>query len=248
MPAVQPVATAAAAATVPATAAASTAAATKPAASSGGGIVLVKDADLFKSEPNPSWFGNEANPAPGDDASWTNSNWLKSRFHFSFAEHRSGRSNFGPLRVLNDDLVQPNRGFGTHPHANMEIVTYIVDGFLTHKDTMGTAETLTNGDVQFMTAGRGIRHSEHNLNKQRPLRFIQMWFLPRRQGLPPNYGSMKGDASARRNKWHHILTDVRSDVDDTDVPIKINQDVNMFVTELEAVSYTHLTLPTIYSV
>jgi hypothetical protein len=98
-------------------------------------IVLVKDETLFKSEPHPAMFGNDDNPDPDDleEAGWNNANWLKSRFHFSFAEYRGGRSNFGPLRVANDDLVQPQRGFGTHPHSNMEIVTYIVNGNLTHK-------------------------------------------------------------------------------------------------------------------
>jgi redox-sensitive bicupin YhaK (pirin superfamily) len=97
-----------------------------------------------------------------------------------------GRSNnFGPLRVMNDDLVQPSRGFGAHPHRDAEIVTYIVQGQLTHKDSMGTRETLGRGSVQFMTAGSGVTHSEHNLDAKHPLRFIQMWFTPRRYRPPP---------------------------------------------------------------
>ena len=239
------------------------------------GITLVKDATLFKSEPNPAWFGNKPNAEGAEVASWSNENWLKSRFHFNFAEYSGGRSNFGPLRVANDDLVQPHRGFGTHPHANVEIVTYIVHGHLTHQDSMGTAETLTNGDVQFMTAGHGVRHSEHNLGDT-PLRFIQMWFSTREYGLTPNYGSMRGNPDLRHNQWHHIVSDVQryhakattpeekqesvqgsdaaldatkddgSDIlveqkADSTVPdslphvprILINQDVNMFVTDLD---------------
>lgn len=96
-------------------------------------IIIVRDSTLFKSEPNPRMFGNEANPESIEGTKWNNKNWLKSRFHFNFAEYRGGRNNFGALRVANDDLVQPNRGFGTHPHANVEIVTYIVSGALTHK-------------------------------------------------------------------------------------------------------------------
>lgn len=108
-----------------------------------------------------------------------NKNWLKSRFHFNFAEYHSGPSQFGHLRVMNDDLVQPRRGFGMHPHRDMEIMTFIIHGKLTHKDSMGTEETLGRGGVQFMTAGRGIRHSEHNLHDE-PLRFVQCWVMPRR--------------------------------------------------------------------
>ncbi len=92
-----------------------------------------------------------------NDAKWTNSNWLKSRFHFSFAEYSSRHNqDFGVLRVMNDDLVQPNRGFGTHPHSDMEIITYIVEGELTHKDSMGTEETLGRGAIQFMTVSVSI--------------------------------------------------------------------------------------------
>merc|ERR1719263_1909714 len=124
---------------------------------------------LFITEPDPRMFGN--GPNERSNAAWTNENWLKSRFHFSFAEyHDRSRSNFGVLRVLNDDLVQPARGFGTHPHRDMEIVTYVVRGSLTHKDSMGTSETLGRGSIQFMTAGTGIQHSEHNLDPSADLR------------------------------------------------------------------------------
>jgi len=102
-------------------------------------------------EPNPSWFGNSANEP--SNPTWTNQNWLKSRFHFSFAEYSNAHNmGFGILRVMNDDLVQPSRGFGTHPHRDMEICTYIVEGKLTHKDSMGTQESLGRGGVQFMVS------------------------------------------------------------------------------------------------
>eukprot|EP01125_Pyxidicula_operculata_P011173 TRINITY_DN3649_c0_g1_i2.p1 TRINITY_DN3649_c0_g1~~TRINITY_DN3649_c0_g1_i2.p1 ORF type:complete len:231 (-),score=35.89 TRINITY_DN3649_c0_g1_i2:63-686(-) len=192
----------------------------------------VASKSLFVSEPNPRYFGNPANPSNNPD--WTNNNWLKSRFHFSFAEYSNdANSNFGVLRVMNDDLVQPSRGFGTHPHRNMEIVTYIVEGELTHKDSMGTDETLSRGSVQFMTAGTGVSHSEHNLNPKDPLRFIQMWIQPRKSGIEPNYGSLNvkaEDKHKRHNKWYHIVTDV---LNQADVPIKINQDANIYVTELD---------------
>lgn len=177
-------------------------------------------------------FGNSPNPSKGSKAGWSNENWLKSRFHFNFAEYRSGPSNFGVLRVLNDDLVQPDRGFGMHPHRDMEILTYIVDGFLTHKDSMGTEETIGRGSIQFMTAGTGIRHSEHNLRPDTPLRFIQMWITPSQRGLRPKYGSMVGDDKAakdRKDKWAQIVSNVSGKVS---APVQINQDCNMFVTEL----------------
>merc|ERR1711871_391010 len=107
-------------------------------------IKKVPESKLFTSEPPPDWFGNRQNEQ--GNSNWTNANWLKSRFHFSFAEYSNRRNeNFGVLRVMNDDLVQPARGFGTHPHRDMEIFTYIVEGELTHADSMGTDETLGRG-------------------------------------------------------------------------------------------------------
>lgn len=183
-------------------------------------------------EPNPAWFGNAANEAKNPN--WTNKNWLKSRFHFSFAEYSNPHNtNFGVLRVMNDDLVQPARGFGEHPHRDVEICTYVVRGELTHQDSMGTQETLSRGAIQFMTAGRGVRHSEHNLHKSDPLRFIQMWINTRTRGAKPNYGSFIGDAVARRNQWAHLVSDSENPAAPS-TPIKINQDANIHVTELDA--------------
>jgi len=192
---------------------------------------LVPRERLFVSEPPPQWFGNDPNPREGAPG-WTNGNWLKSRFHFNFAEYSSGPAKFGCLRVMNDDLVQPARGFGTHPHKDAEIITFVVQGELTHQDSMGTSETLGRGSIQFMTAGRGIRHSEHNLSKDSDLRFIQCWVTPRSLNLPPNYGSMLGDnkaADARRDTWAHLVSDVSGDAK---TPVQINQDCNVFVVEV----------------
>jgi len=194
-------------------------------------INVIPQSRLFVSEPNPAWFGNGDNEK--NDPAWTNGNWLKSRFHFSFAEYRNpGNSDFGVLRVMNDDLVQPHRGFGTHPHRNMEIITYIVEGELTHQDNMGTKESLGRGSIQFMTAGRGLRHSEFN-HGDKPLRFIQTWIVPSRYGLEPNYGSSDGTKSAadRTNKWQHLVSGVMDAGVET--PVKINQDTDMYATELE---------------
>ena len=203
-------------------------------------IKIVPNSKLFVSEPDPSWFGNPSNPM--NDSSWTNSNWLKSRFHFSFAEYSSHHNqDFGVLRVMNDDLVQPNRGFGTHPHRDMEIITYIVEGELTHKDSMGTEESLGRGSIQFMTAGSGIRHSEHNLNKDKPLRFIQTWIKPSAYGLTPNYGSCSGNASQRKGKLQHLVSNVMDP--STKTPVEINQDCDAFATELAMGESVELDVP-----
>eukprot|EP00802_Teleaulax_amphioxeia_P025728 Tamp_26633.p1 GENE.Tamp_26633~~Tamp_26633.p1 ORF type:complete len:287 (-),score=8.55 Tamp_26633:26-799(-) len=180
------------------------------------GFQKVSEKELFVSEPNPAWFGNPANEKK---SSWTNDNWLKSRFHFSFAEYNNPKnSNFGVLRVMNDDLVQPARGFGTHPHREMEICTYVVEGSLTHQDSMGTQETLGPGSIQYMTAGTGIQHSEHNRSPDAPLRFIQMWIVPSARGLTPNYGSACGSDIVRTDIWAHMVSDVKSQ---NKTPVKI---------------------------
>mmetsp|Transcript_75863 Transcript_75863/g.222377 ORF Transcript_75863/g.222377 Transcript_75863/m.222377 type:complete len:296 (-) Transcript_75863:172-1059(-) len=199
---------------------------------SSGLVRVVPHEQLFISEPDPEWFGNDPNPPSGRGRGWTDDNWLKSRFHFSFAEYDTGPRNFGVLRVMNDDLVQPLRGFGKHPHRDMEIITFVIDGQLTHKDSMGEDETLGRGSIQFMSAGTGVRHSEHNWHGDQPLRFIQSWVVPRKRGLTPNYGSMIGDASAnaaRTDKWAHLVSDVNSRAK---TPVQISQDCNVYVTEI----------------
>jgi redox-sensitive bicupin YhaK (pirin superfamily) len=141
---------------------------------------------------------------------------------------------------MNDDLVQPRRGFGTHPHANMEIITYIVSGSLTHQDSTGTKESLGRGSIQFMTAGTGIMHSEFNHGDE-PLRFIQTWIVPASSGLKPNYGSYVGVKAERCNQLQHLVSNVK----DTSVatPVKINQDVDAYASELEAGQSVTLELP-----
>jgi len=182
---------------------------------------------LYISEPNPAWFGNGPNKP---DKSWSNGNWLKSRFHFSFAEYRNRlNDHFGVLRVMNDDLVQPKRGFGTHPHENMEIMTYVVSGKLTHKDSMGNSRQVGRGGVQYMSAGTGVRHSEQNTGKT-PLRFIQCWVVPDQTGHEPRYGQFDGKASARTDQWAHLVSSMGDAAAET--PVKVHQDVNMFASEL----------------
>ncbi|CAI5975823.1 unnamed protein product [Closterium sp. NIES-64] len=162
--------------------------------------------------------------------------WLESRFHFSFAEYfNPANQEFGVLRVLNDDLVQPNAGFGTHPHRDMEIITYAVDGQLTHKDSMGTAETLGRGCVQYMSAGTGVTHSEMN-NSGQLQRFIQIWVKPNARGLKPNYGSRTFSKGDRHNKLQQVVTSYDrygSNKDAGSGIIPVNQDVNIFVSEMD---------------
>ena len=115
----------------------------------------------------------------------SNLGWLKSKFHFSFAEYfNENNINFGVLRVINDDLISADTGFDTHPHRDMEIITYVIHGYLTHKDSMGNESTLSRGQVQYMSAGTGVKHSEYN-NHSEELRLLQMWVLPSKSGDAP---------------------------------------------------------------
>ncbi len=154
--------------------------------------------------------------------------WLKSKFHFSFAEYYNPSNlNFGTLRVINDDLVQAGTGFDTHPHRDMEIISYVVSGELTHGDSMGNTNTLSRGHVQYMSAGTGVLHSEHNFGNEIS-RFLQIWILPDKKGYEPNYGDYKFDWDDRKNKWLNIVSSKEGNA-----PIKINQDSNIFVLELD---------------
>ena len=166
---------------------------------------------------------------PKENMGKSNLGWLESRFHFSFAEYRNPNNiNFGVLRVLNDDIVHPESGFDTHPHANMEIISYVVNGEITHKDSMGNSEVLRRGEVQYLSAGDGIYHSEHNLHKSDDLRLLQIWILPPQAGLPRLYGSFKFKEEQRDNKLLKIVSSL-----DGDSKIKIYQDINIYVSEFD---------------
>lgn len=155
--------------------------------------------------------------------------WLKSRFHFSFAEYRNPDNiNFGALRVMNDDLVQVQTGFGTHPHKDMEIITYVVRGELSHEDSMHNKESLGRGCIQYLSAGTGLTHSEMN-DGHKEVRFIQTWIVPKANNLKPNYGSKCFDKSERHNKWLHLVGPENSDA-----AIFIYQDASMYVSEVDS--------------
>lgn len=161
------------------------------------------------------------------DMGKSNQGWLRSIFHFSFADYYNPYNlNFGVLRVINDDLIEQGEGFDTHPHQDMEIVSYIINGELTHADSMGNKRTLSRGHVQYMSAGTGVTHSEHNYGKD-ILRILQIWIFPDKRGYTPNYGDYMFEWNNRKDKWFHIVSGQSGDA-----PIKINQDANISVLEL----------------
>ena len=165
--------------------------------------------------------------------------WLESRFHFSFADYIDmDNMNFGVVRVLNDDIIHPNGGFPTHPHKNMEIISYVVRGEITHKDSMGNAENLKRGEVQYLSAGAGITHSEFNFLK-RDLRILQIWITPPKNVLKPLYGSHKYELQERKNRLLQIVSS-----DNGDAKVKIHQDINIYVSELDKGGRLHYYLET----
>lgn len=162
-----------------------------------------------------------------------NHGWLNSWFHFSFAEYYNAeRMNFGALRVINDDLIAPGNGFDAHPHKNMEIISYVVEGSLSHKDNMGNDHTITRGQVQYMSAGTGVKHSEYN-NGDSTTRLLQMWILPEKKDLPPRYGDYAFLWADRENKWLHLVSPEKGNA-----PVKIQQDANLYAISLNQGSST----------
>ncbi|MEX2595907.1 MAG: pirin family protein [Salibacteraceae bacterium] len=133
--------------------------------------------------------------------------WLKSYHTFSFANyHNPERMHFGVLRVLNDDHVEAGMGFGTHPHSDMEIISIPLEGDLEHKDSMGNSGVIKQGDVQVMSAGTGVKHSEFNKNQDKAVKFLQVWLFPKQKGLAPRYDQMSFKAEDRHNKLQQVLS------------------------------------------
>lgn len=157
--------------------------------------------------------------------------WLKSHFSFSFAEYFDPNNmSFGPMRVLNDDIVQPGTGFGMHPHKEMEIVSIVLKGQLKHEDSAGHTEILSFGEVQRMSAGTGIIHSEMNPSETEEVNFLQMWFLPETNGLTPSYEQKSFDPAKMKNR----LLPVVSKHFQSDQVASIHQDMTIYLSKLEA--------------
>jgi quercetin 2,3-dioxygenase len=165
---------------------------------------------------------------PSKARGYADHGWLKSYHTFSFANYYDHEfEQFGPLRVINEDTVAGGQGFGTHPHQNAEIFSYILSGSLSHHDSMGNKEVLNRGDIQFTSAGTGIRHSEFNARKDIDVRFLQIWALPNRSGLTPNYQTKTFPDEAKIDKLLTVLTPTGKNE-----TIKINQDFNMYASLL----------------
>lgn len=142
-----------------------------------------------------------------DSRGHANHGWLDAHHTFSFAAYYDpNRVQFGVLRVLNDDIIASGMGFGTHPHDNMEIITIPLEGDLAHKDSMGNASTIKHGDVQVMSAGTGIQHSEFNPNHDQRTNLLQIWVFPKYQNVEPRYQQITLDATDRKNKLQQILS------------------------------------------
>lgn len=136
-----------------------------------------------------------------------NHGWLNSYHTFSFAQyHNPERVHFGVLRVLNDDTVAPGMGFGRHPHDNMEIISIPLEGDLEHQDSMGNTTVIKSGDIQVMSAGTGVTHSEYNKNKDKPVKFLQIWVFPNKKNVEPRYNQIKLNTEDSRNKLQQILS------------------------------------------
>ena len=155
--------------------------------------------------------------------------WLDSYHTFSFADYYDPKhTGFRDLLVINEDRVNPGAGFGTHGHKDMEIVSYVLDGKLAHKDSMGSGSTLEYGDVQRMSAGTGVRHSEFNGSKEKLVHFLQIWITPKKEGIKPGYEEKKYSIEEKRNQLRLIVSP-----DGKDNSLQINQDASIYASVLD---------------
>jgi quercetin 2,3-dioxygenase len=176
---------------------------------------------------------------PSSERFHTEAGWLDSRHTFSFAEHyHPERLGFGALRVINDDRVQPARGFGSHSHRDMEIVTYVLSGELAHKDSMGNGSTIRPGEVQRMSAGTGVVHSETNPSGTEPVHFLQIWIVPDRPGHQPGYEQKAFNEAERQGKLRLVASP-----DGRDGSLSIHQDALVHASLLERGDRVSYALP-----
>lgn len=164
----------------------------------------------------------------GADRGTTDLGWLRSRHSFSFGAYRDpARRGFRGLRVLNDDVVAPGGGFGEHGHADMEIVSWVLSGGLAHRDSTGEAGVIRPGDLQVMSAGRGIRHAEMNASAAKPVHFLQIWIEPRARGVAPSYRQRSFPAEGRRDCWQCVAS-----AEERDDALRLEPDASIRVAEL----------------
>ncbi|TAL28719.1 MAG: pirin family protein [Alphaproteobacteria bacterium] len=165
-----------------------------------------------------------------DDRGATQTYWLNSQHSFSFGEYHDPKNmGFGPLRVINEDFVRPGSGFDTHGHANMEIITYVLSGSLEHKDSLGSGGIIRPGDVQLMSAGKGILHSEYNPSQDEEAHLLQIWIMPNETGTRPSYQQTSFDTAGFNNALRLVVSP-----DGAEGSLKIKQDAKLFVSRLEA--------------
>jgi len=163
-----------------------------------------------------------------DERHHENHGWLDTRWHFSFADYYDPQNEqWGALRVFNDDVIQPGQGFGMHPHRDMEIITYVLSGSLEHRDSLGHRGVIGPGEVQVMSAGRGIRHSEYNASETDPLHLLQLWISPRHNGLEPRWEQRVFPAGESKGKLLPVVSGGA-----TPGTLSIDQDAQIFIARL----------------
>ena len=166
---------------------------------------------------------------PSSERGHAHHGWLESRHTFSFADYYDpGHMGWSALRVINDDTVQPGHGFPTHSHRDMEIISYVLEGELAHKDSTGTGAVIRPGDVQLMSAGRGVQHSEFNPSQQNPVHFLQIWIEPRSTGVPANYQQKFFDPAEKRGRLRLLVSE-----DGRDGSLKMWQDARLYAALLD---------------
>lgn len=163
---------------------------------------------------------------PSEERGHNKLSWLDTRFTFSFDQYYDAdHVQFRALRVLNEDIVSAGKGFGMHPHRDMEILTWILEGALEHRDSTGGSGVIRPGELQHMSAGTGVMHSEFNSSTKAPVHFLQIWLLPERKGLKPEYEQLSFSDAELRGQFHHVAG--------PKAPVTIHQDADLFIARLE---------------